>query len=354
MISLPERQQIVQWVGQANAAGARSHKACELLGIAPRTLQRWQQYGELSEDARRTRDYVPANKLSDKERQQIIAVANRSEFAALPPSQIVPQLADRGEYIASESSFYRVLREAGQLQHRQASRVATAHKPRPLEATAPNQIYSWDISYLKTSIRGVFLYLYLFMDIYSRKIVGWQVYEDESSEWAADIVQDIAQREGIAPDQVTLHSDNGGPMKGASMLATLQALGIVPSFSRPAVSNDNPYSESLFRTLKYRPEYPAQAFADITEARHWMAGFVEWYNFEHRHSAIQFVTPAQRHADLDTAILAKRHAIYQAAQQRHPERWSRQTRNWQAVQVVYLNPNKSHRNETQNALEKAA
>jgi len=354
MIALSERQQILQWVEEANAAGARAHKACDLLGIAPRTLQRWRRKGELLEDARRTRCYVPANKLSDEEREQIIAVANRDEFAHLPPSQMVPQLADRGEYIASESTFYRVLREAGQLKHRQASRTATVHKPRPLEANAPNQVYSWDITYLKTSIRGIFLYLYLFMDIYSRKIVGWQVYEDESSEWAADILRDITQREGIALKQITLHADNGGPMKGASMLATLQALGIMPSFSRPAVSNDNPYSESLFKTLKYRPEYPAQPFANVTEARQWVSGFVDWYNFKHRHSAIQFVTPAQRHAGLDTAILAKRQALYQAAKARHPERWSQETRNWQPVQVVYLNPNKTDRNETRNTLDKAA
>jgi len=314
MIPLPQRQQIVHWVEEASAAGARCHKACELLGIAPRTLQRWSQYGELLNDARSTRSFVPANKLSDQEREQIIAVANSVEFAHLPPNQIVPQLADRGEYIASESTFYRVLREAGQLQHRQASRPATAHKPEPLTASAPNQVYSWDITYLKTTIRGVFLYLYLFMDIYSRKIVGWQVYEHEDSEWAADILRDITQREGLTPEQITLHSDNGGPMKGASMLAAMQALGIMPSFSRPAVSNDNPYSESLFKT----------------------------------------VTPAQRHAGLDTAILAQRQALYQAAKARHPERWSRQTRNWQPVQVVYLNPNKTDRNETRDTMEKAA
>jgi putative transposase len=354
MIPLPQRQQILQWVEQANTAGARSHQACELLGITPRTLQRWRQNGELLDDARRTRSYVPANKLSDQERDEIIAVANSAKFAHLPPSQIVPQLADRGEYIASESTFYRVLREAGQLQHRQASRPAAVQKPRPLEASTPNQVYSWDITYLKTTIRGMFLYLYLFMDIYSRKIVGWQVYEHESSEWAADIVRDIAQREGLTPEQITLHSDNGGPMKGASMLATMQALGIIPSFSRPAVSNDNPYSEALFKTLKYRPEYPAQPFAGVTEARRWVSGFVDWYNFEHRHSAIQFVTPAQRHAGLDTAILAQRQALYQAAKARHPERWSRQTRNWQPVQVVYLNPNKTDRNVTGTTLDKAA
>ena len=355
MISLPERQQIVHWVDEASAAGARRHKACELLGIAPRTLERWRQCGGLKHDARTTRAYVPENKLSDQERDQVLAVANSAEFAHLPPSQIVPILAERGEYIASESTFYRVLREAKQLKHRLASRPATArHKPKALQATAPNQLYSWDITYLPTEIKGVFFYLYLFMDVYSRKIVGWQVYEQESSEWAAEILSDIVQREGIERDQVALHSDNGGPMKGATMLATLQALGIMPSFSRPAVSNDNPYSESLFKTLKYRPEYPGQPFSRITEARQWVAGFADWYNHEHRHSAIQFVTPAQRHAGLDTAILVNRKGVYEAAKARHPERWSRETRNWDPVLEVYLNPDKSLDNERPDTLEKAA
>ena len=355
MIPLSERRQIVQWVDEASAAGARRRKACERLGITPRTLQRWRQSDELGSDARTRRTHVPANKLSDEEREQVLAVANSTAFAHSPPSQIVPVLAERGEYIASESTFYRVLRDTKQLQHRQASRPATArHKPEALQADAPNQLYSWDITYLPAAIKGVFFYLYLFMDVYSRKIVGWQVYEQESSEWAAEILQDIARREGIAHDQVTLHSDNGGPMKGATMLATLQALGIIPSFSRPAVSNDNPYSEALFKTLKYRPEYPARPFSDQTEARRWVAGFVDWYNHEHRHSAIRYVTPAQRHAGLDTAILVNRKAVYQAAKARHPERWSRHTRNWEPVQVVYLNPDKSDNIHSPDRLGKAA
>ena len=355
MISLPQRQQIVQWVDEASVAGARRHKACELLGITARALQRWRQSDGLGNDGRTNRVYEPQNKLSDAEREQVLAVANSEEFADLPPSQIVPILAERGEYIASESTFYRVLRDARQLKHRQASRARTVpHKPEALQATAPNQLYSWDITYLPSAVRGVFFYLYLFMDLYSRKIVGWQVYEQESSEWAAEIVRDIVLREGIAPDQVTLHSDNGGPMKGATMLSTLQALGIMPSFSRPAVSNDNPYSESIFKTLKYRPEYPAQPFSGVAEARQWVTGFVDWYNFEHRHSGIQFVTPGQRHAGLDTAILAHRKVVYEAAKARHPERWSRETRNWNPVKVVYLNPDKSADRQSQNTLEKAA
>ncbi len=355
MIPLSERQQIVQWIDEANAAGARRKPACELLGISPRTLQRWCQGDGIGSDARTVRQYEPENKLSDQEREEILAVANSTEFAHMPPSQIVPILAERGEYMASESTFYRVLRDAKQLQYRQSSRPATVrHKPKALQATAPNQLYSWDITYLPTTIKGVFLYLYLFMDLYSRKVVGWQVYEHESSDWAAEILHDIVQREHIDCDQVTLHSDNGGPMKGATMLATLQALGIMPSFSRPSVSNDNPYSESLFKTLKYRPEYPAQPFSDVAGARQWVAGFVDWYNHEHRHSAIQFVTPAQRHAGLDVQILAHRKNVYEAARAKHPERWSRETRNWEPVTVVYLNPDKSDKNHIHGSLEKAA
>ena len=355
MIPLSEREQMVQWVDEANVAGARRHKACELLGITPRTLQRWCRLSELGSDARMTRPYAPANKLSYRERKQVLSVANSAEFAALPPSQIVPVLADRGEYIASESTFYRVLRDAKQLAHRQASRPATVrHKPEVLQASAPNQVYSWDITYLPTAIKGVFCYLYLFMDVYSRKIVGWQVYEHESSEWAAEILRDIAQRERIDRDQVILHSDNGSPMKGATMLATLQALGIMPSFSRPAVSNDNPYSESLFKTLKYRPEYPTQLFANISEARLWVAGFVDWYNHKHRHSAIQFVTPIQRHNGLDKKLLAYRKTVYEAAKAQRPERWSGTTRNWEPVTVVYLNPDTAHDNPGQSTVEKAA
>jgi transposase InsO family protein len=355
MIAFPERAQIVRWVDEASAAGARRHKACERLGIAPRTLQRWRQGGELGSDARTRRTYEPANKLSDQERERVLAVANSVEFAPLPPSQIVPLLAERGEYMASESTFYRVLREAKQLQHRHATRPETPRpKPKALHATAPHQLYSWDITYLPTAVKGVFFYLYLFMDIYSRKIVGWQVYEHESSEWAAEILPDIVQREGIDRHQLTLHSDNGGPMKGATMLATLQALGVMPSFSRPAVSNDNPYSESLFKTLKYRPEYPARPFADLTEARQWVAGFVDWYNHQHHHSAIQFVTPTQRPAGLDGEILARRKAVYAVAKARHPERWSGETRNWNPVHVVYLNPDKSLDGQRCDTLKNAA
>ena len=207
--------------------------------------------------------------------------------------------------------------------------------------TAPDQLFSWDITYRPTPTKGIYFYLYLFMDIFSRKIVGWQVHDVESSELAGEVIRDICKRENIAPNQVVLHSDNGSPMKGATMLATLQTLGVMPSFSRPAVSNDNPYSESLFKTMKYRPVYPRKAFANILAARQWVGTFVAWYNHEHRHSGIAFVTPAQRHAGLDGDLLRQRVKVYEAAKAQHPERWSGATRNWNPVSIVHLNPDQS-------------
>ncbi|MDZ4155411.1 MAG: DDE-type integrase/transposase/recombinase [Methylococcales bacterium] len=194
------------------------------------------------------------------------------------------------------------------------------------------------ISYLPTTVKGQFYYLYLVLDVFSRKIVGWQVFAEESSQLASQLMRDICQSEGISAQQVTLHSDNGSPMKGATMLATLQQLGIAASFSRPAVSNDNPYSASLFKTLKYRPDYPLKAFKDLTCARQWVSTLLDWYNHEHRHSGIRFVTPAKRHQGLDRQILTHRHQLYQAARQANPQRWQGQTRNWTTIDRVLLNP----------------
>lgn len=335
-----ERTEVIALITEAQEAGARQCKACEIVGISTKTLQRWQQQSN-QEDGRINAIHNPSNKLTEPERQRVIEVANEPEYANLPPSRIVPTLADKGVYIASESTFYRVLKAESQLKHREKSKpVRTIIKPKALTATAPNQIYSWDITYLPTQVKGVFLYLYLVMDVFSRKIVGWQVYGDESSALAADLITDICRRERVKRDQVTLHSDNGSPMKGATMLATLQELGVMPSFSRPSVSNDNPYSESLFRTLKYRPEYPEKPFADLTAARAWVSEFETWYNTEHKHSSIRFVTPAQRHENIDKDILANRKQVYQKAKLQNPLRWSGDIKNWDWVSVVFLNPAK--------------
>ena len=328
----------IELIAEAVSAGARRFKACEALEITLRTLQRWEKPGGL-QDSRKGAVKEPVNKLSREERQEIIEVCNRPEYASLPASQIVPAMADKGEYVASESTFYRVLREEDQVNHRgRASAPKNVKKPAGCKATGPNQVWSWDITYLSTTIKGVFFYLYLIMDIYSRKIVGWEIHENESSAHAAVLFQKAHFSEGIAGEEIILHSDNGSPMKGATMLGMLQKLGVVPSFSRPSVSNDNPFSESLFRTMKYRPEYPAKPFDTVSKAREWVLRFARWYNHEHRHSALKFVTPNERHTGADKAVMASRKAVYKEAKARHPERWSRDARNWDLPGEVWLNP----------------
>ena len=340
MIPLTVRTETLGLLQEAVDAGASQVTACEILGLPPRTLQRWRKSPEQG-DRRPERVQCPPNRLTELEQQRILKTVNSSEFGQQSPCQIVPQLADRGIYIGSESTIYRLLRSVGQIKHRVRSSAPAWKKPEPLRATAPNQLYSWDITYLPTTVRGRHYYLYMFLDIFSRKAVGWAVYENELSDLAADVLRDVYSREKIQPGQVVLHSDNGNPMKGASMLAMLQELGVARSLSRPSVSNDNPYSESQFKTLKYHPTYPRKPFADLTQARQWVAQFVHWYNEVHRHSGISFVTPSQRHAGLDEGILKHREQVYQTARSRHPRRWSTSTRDWTRADVVHLNPSKS-------------
>ncbi len=223
------------------------------------------------------------------------------------------------------------------LAHRSKSKPPERKRPSPLMAKGPNEIWSWDITYLMTPIRGQYYYLYLFMDIFSRKIVGFNIHNEEAMEYSAKLVEEICKCEGIKKDQLVLHSDNGGPMKGATILATLEKLGVAASFNRPRVSNDNPYSESLFKTLKYCPKYPDR-FANIEEAKRWVMKFVDWYNNQHLHSGIKYVTPSQRHQGLDNEILIKRKAVYLKAKEKHPERWgTKNIRNWAREEKVFLN-----------------
>ena len=285
---------------------------------------------------------APANKLSETERQQILDISNSAPFRDLSPKQIIPKLADQGVYLASESTFYRVLKEHRMLTHRQASKPAVSRRPKEHVATGPCQVWSWDITYLKTSVNGLFFYLYMIVDVWSRKIIAAQVFLDKSMD------------HGVQPEELVLHSDNGGPMKGATMLATLHNLGIIPSFSRPSVSNDNPYSESLFRTMKYRPEYPSKPFESIDQAQSWVDGFVFWYNTQHLHSSIRYVTPDDRHFGREDHILVNRRKVYEKARRRHPNRWSRNLRNWNPVQQVWLNPEKKEEASPMHCLKKAA
>ncbi len=256
----------------------------------------------------------------------------------------MPILADRGIYIASESTFYRVLREAKQLQHRGRSKEPVKREISTHVATAPNRVYTWDITYLNGPVKGRHYYLYMISDLFSRKIIAWEVWEAESAENASELIRRAIIAENLVNRQhpLVLHSDNGSPMKGATMLETLYNLGITPSRSRPRVSNDNPYAESLFKTLKYRCNYQPKGFKTINEAREWVHDFVDWYNNNHRHSGIKFLTPNQRHSkDHGLSILAKRDLVYKTARLKNPNRWAGDTRDWSIEKQVWLNPEKA-------------
>ena len=314
--------------------------SCQTIGLSIRTYQRWVKDSQVSEDKRTTATRpVPHNKLSDEERQQILDICNAPEFAHLTPNEIVPSLADRGVYIASEATFYRVLTAQNQLKKRTRSN-SKRNKPKVQKATAPNQLWSWDISYLASKTKGKHYYLYLIMDVFSRKIVGAEVYSEELGEHAANLLQRTTWSEKCVNQNIVLHSDNGAPMRSYTMLAKMQDLGVISSYSRPRVSNDNPYSESLFKTMKYCPQWPTSGFKDIDDARGWTDEFVIWYNTIHKHSSIKYVTPEERHTAQDATILSKRKIVYQNAQLKHPERWSRKSRNWDFIDEVLLNPEK--------------
>jgi len=340
LIALGHREQLVGWIREAVAAGARLHKACEIVGIDTSTFRRWQNGDRVLSDQRPLADHPePVNKLSAEERERVLAVFHEPEFQSLPPSQVVPRLADQGVYLASESTCYRVLHKAGEQHER--GRVKPREKrakPTAYVASGPNQVWSWDVTWLKGPARGWFFYLYMIVDIYSRKIVGWEVYEQESGELASELIQRTVMSERCFETLKVLHADNGSPQKSSTLRAKLQQLRIEPSYSRPRTSNDNAYSESLFKTTKYRPDYPADGFTSLERAREWVLGFVRWYNLEHCHSGIQFVTPEERHQGLDIGILQARKVLYEEAKAAKPERWSGKTRDWSHEESVVLNP----------------
>jgi putative transposase len=338
MTSTQDRRTALSLVNEARDSGARLAPACATLGIGVNTYRRWTAgVPDRRPEAQRP---APHQKLSSQEREAILKVCHEPAYASLPPAQIVARLLDeQGVYLASEASFYRILRKAHENQSR-----GRAAAPRPTGppsrhcAQAANQVWSWDVTYLPTRIRGHFLYLYLIVDLYSRKIVGGEVFEAENTGNSESLIRRTLLRERCQLCPPVLHADNGSAMKGSSLRATLEKLGVIASHSRPRVSNDNAFSEALFRTCKYRPDYPSEGFEDLCEARGWVDRFVHWYNEEHRHSAIRFVTPSERHQGQDAVILQRRDAIYRQAQQKIPSRWSGSTRNWTPIGEVWLNP----------------
>lgn len=332
---------MLEALADAQRAGVRLAAACRVLGISTRTVARWRRDPD-ADDRRAGPRTRPANALTDAEEAQLVFVMTSARYRHLPPKQLVVALADDGLYLASESTCYRVQQRHGLRRRPRTIERGPGRRPRKGHtATGPNQVWSWDITWLPTLVRGRYLYLYLMMDVWSRRIVGWTVEDRESPDLAAALFRRACAAADLDPRGLVLHADNGNAMRGATMVATLQALGVIPSFSRPHVSDDNPYSEALFRTLKHTPAYPARPFADRADAAAWVARFVPWYNGTHRHSALRFVTPDQRHDGREHAVLAHRRALYERARGANPERWTTRIRDWTPVGDVHLNPDVS-------------
>jgi len=324
--------------------------ACRELGIDIRTRQRWLKdaaEGTVNTDGRKDAERKkPAGALTEEERERVLEIADSPEYASKAPAQIVADLADKGEWVASESTFYRILHENKQQHHRGRAKNPNRRPPASHSATAPNQVWSWDITLLASPVRGMYYYLYMIVDIFSRRIVGWEVHEEENAAHARELITKAYLREALWRNEkpLVLHSDNGSPMKASTFRATLERLGISGSYSRPRTSDDNAYSESLFRTLKYRPEYPTYGFESLEASREWTHRFVHWYNEIHRHSALKYVTPGQRHRGESAAILEARKEVLEEAKRRHPERWKgRAVRNLEEEKEVWLNPEKDGR-----------
>ncbi|MDN6294681.1 MAG: IS3 family transposase [Alkalibacterium sp.] len=343
MISDSDRVLAVKLINQARVDGARLAPACAVLNISERTYQRWIKEGSVKKDKRpHAKRPTPKNKITKEERDEIINTVNSPRFADLSPTQIVPKLAEEGIYIASESTFYRVLREEKINKHRSRTRQPVKREVPTHVATARNQVWTWDITWLNAIIKGQYYKLYLIVDMFSRFIVSYEVWETEKAEYAETLIRKATLSQGVNGRPLVLHSDNGSPMKAATFLATLEKLGVQSSFSRPRVSNDNPYSESLFKTMKYRPEFPFSGFSSLEEARKWVQRFVSWYNNIHLHSGINYLTPYQRHYGLEQMIMEKRNKTYEEAKLKHPERWSKGTRDWSLPEYVSLNPIKEN------------
>lgn len=323
LIPASDRLTAVELIEEAHSSGARYSKACEVLKISAKTFQRWRSDGVKTLDKRKEAlRSKPSFALSDEEEQEILNICHTKEFSSLPPGQIVPALADMGIYLGSESTFYRVLKKHNENRRRGRAKKPTKRNAPQLRASASNEIWATDITWLPGPIVGMFFYLHAIIDVYSRKIVGYEVYESESSENLTNVLsRTIAKLKGIKPQ--IFHSDNGSPMKGQTLMEFLYSLKISKTFSRPRVSNDNAHIESFFRTLKYFPAYPIQGFKNITEARIWVKEFMAIYNDIHLHSQINHVTPSQKYLGLDIEILKNRENVYQGAMANNPLRWSR-------------------------------
>ena len=294
--------------------------ACRALGASPATIYRRRRPPQLR-PARPRR--TPARALSEPERQQVLEVLHSERFVDVSPEETYATLLDDGSYLCSTRTMYRILEDKhGGVRERRAQLTHPAYAKPELLAERPNELWSWDVSKLKGPAKWTWFYLYVILDVFSRYIVGWTVAYRENAQLATALIEQAAEQQQITPKILTLHADRGTPQRAKPVAFLLADLGITKTHSRPYTSSDNPYSESNFKTLKYRPEFPAR-FDDIEHARAHCRAFVDWYNHAHRHSGIGLMTPAAVHHGHAKRLHAARAHVLDAAYHRHPERFVR-------------------------------
>lgn len=264
----------------------------------------------------------PPRALSDEERQEVLDVLHSERFVDKAPATVVATLLDEGVYLASTRTVYRILAGAGELRERRRQARRPVYQKPELLATGPNQVWSWDITKLRGPAKWTYFYLYVVIDIFSRSVVGWMVASRETADLAQRLIEESCQKQEIEPGQLVIHSDRGSPMIAKGTAQLMADLGVTKSHSRPYVSDDNPFSEAHFKTLKYRPDFPG-SFGSIEDAKAFCRNFFDWYNGEHRHSGIAYFTPNDVHYGRAAALLANRQDTLTQAFERHPERFVR-------------------------------
>jgi len=296
----------------SNEVGVRA--ACSALVIPRASFYRWEKPKEKS-----TRP-TPPLALTEKEREEVLSVLHEERFIDKAPQEIYASLLDQAAYLCSIRTMYRILDKEGEVKERR-NQINHPHYAKPeLLATGPNQVWSWDITKLKGPVKWTYYYLYVILDIFSRYVVGWMVAERELAALARKLIAETCKKQRIEPGQLSIHADRGASMKSKPVALLLADLGVTKSHSRPSVSNDNPYSESHFKTMKYRPEFPDR-FGSLQDSRSFCHTFFPWYNTEHYHSGIGFLTPEAVHYGRADTIIQARTEVLQAAYALHPERF---------------------------------
>lgn len=296
-------------------------QACRVLGV-PRSSRYRAQQVQSDQPAPPAHRPPAARALSAEERITVREVLNSERFVECAPREVYATLLDEAIYLCSWRTMYRILHAHEEVRERRNQLRHPVYTKPELLATGPRQLWSWDITKLKGPATWTYYYLYVILDVFSRYVVGWMIMERESAELAEEFIAETCVKEGILPDQLTLHADRGSAMTSKTVAQLLSDLGVTKTHSRPHVSNDNPYSESQFKTLKYRPGFPEQ-FGSVADARNWARTFFQWYNQEHRHSGIGLLTPAIVHQGNAPATLAARQTVLLAAYAAHPERFVR-------------------------------